>query len=90
MDEPIRDGDVVIKGLTPYLIVGDVGVRQNPHQASQPLTVPREQLRFLVLDAGLRVFRDGQSITHPGRSLEDLLEVLRAKIDAAESFPFRD
>lgn len=81
----LRDGDVVIKGLTPYLIVGDLGIRKEPHQVFQPKTVPREHLQFLVLDAGLSVFRDGESLAQPGRRLEETLGRLGAKIDAEES-----
>jgi hypothetical protein len=85
-DRVIRDGDVVIKGLTPYLIVGAVGVRQEPHQVFQPRTVPRERLQFLVLDAGLAVYRGGESCPpREGRRLEDVLPKLRAKILAEES-----
>jgi hypothetical protein len=86
----LRDGDVVIKGLTPYLIVGDLGIRQERHQAFQPTTVPRDHLQFLVLDAGLSVFRDGESVGRPGQRLEEWLVRLAAKIDAAESRLHRD
>ena len=81
----LRDGDVVIKGLTPYLILGDLGIRQEPHQEFQPRTVPRKHLQFLVLDAGLSVYREGESVGHHGQRLEERLVRLAAKIHAAQS-----
>ncbi|CUR60256.1 hypothetical protein NOCA1200019 [metagenome] len=68
----LRDGDVVIKVLKPYLILGDLGIRQEPHQEFQPRTVPRKHLPFFVLDAGLSVYRDGESVGHPGQRLDVL------------------